>query len=273
VPAGYHRAMDEARVDAYLARIGAARPARPDLEALRELQLRHLLAVPFENLSIHLGEEIVLREPALVAKLVDRRRGGFCYELNGAFAALLTALGFRVTRLAARVQLGLRMGPLFDHLALRVDLPEPWLADVGFGTFSRYPIRLDLIEDQADPDGTFRVVERDHGDLDVRQDGALRYRLETRPRVLADFEPTCWWQRTSPKSHFTQSLVCTRLTGSGRVTLSGQRLIRTGNGDRHEEELASDADVLAAYQTHFGITLDRVPSLTVTGAGGSVGGS
>jgi N-hydroxyarylamine O-acetyltransferase len=265
--------MDEARVEEYLARIGATRPQRPDLEALRELQLRHLLAVPFENLSIHLGEEIVLRQPALVAKLVDRRRGGFCYELNGAFAALLTALGFPVTMLAARVLLGLRakprMGPLFDHLALRVDLPEPWLVDVGFGTFSRYPIRLDLTGDQADPDGTFQVVERDHGDLDVRQDGALRYRLETRPRVLADFEPTCWWQRTSPKSYFTQSLVCTRLTEDGRVTLSGQRLIRTGDGARHEEELASDADVLAAYQTHFGITLEHVPSLAVTGVGGS----
>ncbi len=95
--------MDDAHVDAYLDRIGARRPERPDHAALRVLQRSHLGAVPFENLSIHLGEEIVLDADALVAKIVDRRRGGFCYELNGAFAALLRSLGFEVTLLAARV--------------------------------------------------------------------------------------------------------------------------------------------------------------------------
>jgi len=95
--------MDGKELDAYLARIGAARPTRADAAALRELQLRHLLAVPFENLSIHLGEPIVLEPAALLDKLVRRRRGGFCYELNGAFADLLSTLGFGVTLLAARV--------------------------------------------------------------------------------------------------------------------------------------------------------------------------
>src|SRR6266540_3030147 len=92
--------MDELSVAAYLDRIGAARPARADGGALRELQLRHLHAVPFENLSIHLGEEIVLEEQALHHKVVARRRGGFCYELNGLFAALLRELGFKVTLVA-----------------------------------------------------------------------------------------------------------------------------------------------------------------------------
>jgi N-hydroxyarylamine O-acetyltransferase len=250
-------------VDAYLARIGAVRPAYPDAAALRELQLRHLLTVPFENLSIHLREPIVLDEAALVAKLVQRRRGGFCYELNGAFAALLTALGYRVTMLAARVLLGGsgRIGPLFDHLALRVELDEPWLVDVGFGSFTRYPLRLAERGDQPDPDGTFRVVEREYGDLEVLHDGQPQYRVEARPRVLADFGPTCWWQQTSPESHFTESLTCSRLTDDGRITLSGDRLIRTVDGSRKEETLGSDADVLAAYQTHFGIALDRVPSV------------
>jgi N-hydroxyarylamine O-acetyltransferase len=262
IGAGYHRPMDDAMVDAYLARIGAVRPASPDPAALRELQLHHLRTVPFENLSIHLGEEIVLDDAALVAKVVERRRGGFCYELNGAFAALLSALGYQVTMLAARVLFGPgRVGPLFDHLVLRVDTPEPWLVDVGFGSFTRYPLRLDQAGDQPDPEGTFRVVEREYGDLEVLQDGQPQYRMEARPRVLADFEPTCWWQRTSPKSHFTRSLTCSRLTDDGRITLSGHRLIRTTNGKRDEELLANDVDVLTAYQTHFGITLDRVPSV------------
>jgi N-hydroxyarylamine O-acetyltransferase len=260
--------VDGAVVEAYLARIGADRPPVPDAGALRELQLRHLRTVPFENLSVHLGEEIVLAPEALVAKLVDRQRGGFCYELNGAFAALLTALGYRVTMLAARVFTPVGLGPLFDHLALRVAPgadDQQWLVDVGFGSFSRYPIRLDPgAGEQSDPEGTFQVVARDEGDLDVLWDGEPEYRLETRPRVLADFAPTCWWHRTSPESNFTRSLTCSRLTETGRITLSGRRLIRTTTGaagDRHEQTLASDADVLSTYRTQFGITLDRVPQV------------
>ena len=90
-------------VDDYLARIDVTRPVSADLQALRDLQAAHLLAVPFENLSIHLGEPIVLDEAALVTKVARLHRGGFCYELNGAFAGLLTALGFRVSLLSARV--------------------------------------------------------------------------------------------------------------------------------------------------------------------------
>src|SRR5437763_12528188 len=122
-------------VDGYLARIGAARPEAPTAKALAELHERHVLAVPFENLSVHWREPIVLEDDALVDKIARRRRGGFCYELNGAFAALLRALGFPVTLLAGKVYGDGEFGPPFDHLALRVDLGEPWLADVGFGRF------------------------------------------------------------------------------------------------------------------------------------------
>jgi N-hydroxyarylamine O-acetyltransferase len=253
--------MDGKELDAYLARIGAARPARTDAAALRELQLRHLLAVPFENLSIHLGEPIVLEPAALLDKLVRRRRGGFCYELNGAFADLLSTLGFGVTLLAARVFGQAGPGPPFDHLALRVEVDGdgPWLADVGFGRHSSYPLRLDSREEQADPGGTFRIAETADGDLDVLRDGQPQYRLEPRPRSLADFEPTCWWQQTSPRSHFTRSLVCSLLTGDGRVTLSDRTLIRTAGDRREERTLTGDAEALDAYRTWFGIVLDRLP--------------
>jgi N-hydroxyarylamine O-acetyltransferase len=253
--------MDGKELDAYLARIGADRPARADAAALRELQLRHLLAVPFENLSIHLGEPIVLEPAALLDKLVRRRRGGFCYELNGAFADLLATLGFGVTLLAARVFGEDGPGPPFDHLALHVEVDGdgPWLADVGFGRHSSYPLRLDSRDEQADPGGTFRLAETADGDLDVIKDGQPQYRLEPRPRSLADFEPTCWWQQTSPRSHFTRSLVCSRLTGDGRVTLSDRTLIRTAGDRREERTLTGDAEVLEAYRTWFGIVLDRLP--------------
>jgi N-hydroxyarylamine O-acetyltransferase len=253
--------MDQAAAEAYLARIGAERPVARDGEALADLQERHLRAVPFENLSIHLGEEIVLEEAALLDKVVTRRRGGFCYELNGLFAALLRALGFPVRMLAARVNGPDRLGPPFDHLVLRVDAPEPWLADVGFGRFSHRPLRLDAAGEQADPGGVFQVSRTADGDLDVLRDGAPQYRIEPRPRALADFEPTCWWHQTSPRSTFTRSLVCSRLTGGGRVTLSGRTLVTTAGEDRQERTLATDAEVLDAYRTHFGIVLDLVPAL------------
>jgi N-hydroxyarylamine O-acetyltransferase len=255
--------MDERSLAAYLHRIGMRRPPELDAPALAALHRAHQMTVPFENLSIHLGEPIVLGEADLIAKIVTRRRGGFCYELNGAFALLLEALGARVTRVAARVYGGGRPGPLFDHLALVVDLPGggPWLADVGFGRHSTYPLRFGSRDAQDDPGGRFQLADAPDSDVDMIRDGEPQYRLERRERPLADFVPTCWWQQTSPESHFTQSTICTLLTADGRISLSGRTLIRTIGGSRTEEHLDGDATVLAAYRDHFGIALDQVPAV------------
>ncbi|MFI6767778.1 arylamine N-acetyltransferase [Streptomyces sp. NPDC050355] len=263
--------MDTTAVDAYLDRIGAARPAAPDADALRALHLGHLRAVPFENLSIHLGEEIVLAEKPLLDKIVGARRGGFCYELNGAFAMLLRALGYEVELLAGRVFGPDGPGIPYDHLALRVRTPSgPWLADVGFGRNSHLPLRWDSRAEQSDPAGEFRIEETAEGDLDVLRDGTPQYRLERRPRAYAEFEVGCWWHQTSPKSHFTQSLVCSRLTETGRVTLSGRTLVITGADGAREERQVEEGEVLAAYREHFGIVLEREPVVAkgrVPGAG------
>lgn len=252
-------------MDAYLRRIGASRPERADAEALRDLQIRHLLTVPFENLAIHLGDGIDLEEKALLAKIVEARRGGLCYELNGAFAMLLRDLGFTVSLLQGRVfGEGGRLGIAYDHLALLVkttDATGPWLADVGFGDHAHHPLVFDERGDQEDPGGTFRIVDvPENGDVDVHRDGKPQFRLERRPRDLDDFTAGAWWHSTSPDSHFTRSPVCSRPTAEGRITLSGDKLITTVRGERHEEPLADDAAVLDAYREHFGIRLDRLPS-------------
>ncbi|WP_124283979.1 arylamine N-acetyltransferase [Streptomyces sp. NBC_01260] len=267
-------------VDSYLARIGATRPDRPDAAALRELQLRHLTAVPFENLSIHLGEDIVLEEQTLLDKIVAGRRGGFCYELNGAFAALLRELGFEVALLQARVHGDDgKLGIPYDHLALRVGTDDgtgPWLADVGFGDHAQHPLALDDRTDQEDPRGTFRIRRapaeaaedgEDYGDVEVLRDGAPQFRLDPRPRALADFRAGAWYHRTSPDSGFTRAPVCSRFTAAGRITLSGRKLVTTVGAERHETPLGSDDEVLAAYHEHFGLRLDRLPA--VRGAGAS----
>ncbi|CAL9565182.1 arylamine N-acetyltransferase family protein [Streptomyces sp. enrichment culture] len=275
---------DTATTDAYLRRLGVERPARPTPDALRELHLRHLRSVPFENLSVHLGEEIVLDEKRLLDKVVKAGRGGFCYELNGAFGALLTALGYDVTLLAARVYGdGGRLGIPYDHLALRVRTEDggDWLADVGFGAHFHLPLAFGEREEQRDPAGVFRIAEAEPdaagvrgghdaagaADLDVLRDGRPVYRLETRPRALADFTAGAWWHRTSPHSHFTRSLVCSRVTDDGgRITLGGRRLTLTApDGTRQERDAGSDAEVLSVYRGEFGITLDAVP--TVRGGG------
>lgn len=246
-------------VDAYLTRIDAERPAALTVEALRELQEHHLATVPFENLSVHLPEPIELDEDALADKIVRRRRGGFCYELNGAFAGLLRELGFNVTLLSARVYGGGRLGPPFDHLALRVDLGEPWLADVGFGRFARRPLRMNAVDPQDDVEGSFLLLDAPGGDVDVRHNGEPAYRLEQRPRELADFVPTCWWQATSPDSHFTKNVMCTLPTPEGRVALAGDRLIETVDGKRVERVLADD-EIVEAYRGYFGIAVNEAPS-------------
>jgi N-hydroxyarylamine O-acetyltransferase len=254
--------LDQPTVSAYLDRIGAQRPGALDEAALRALHRAHLMAVPFENLSIHLSEPISLEEADLVSKIVMRRRGGFCYELNGAFALLLEALGADVVRVAARVYGDGRLGPPFDHLALIVGPPGGgrWLADVGFGSHSTYPLRFDVGPRQDDPAGQFALADADGGDVDVLKDGQPQYRIERRERSLEQFVPTCWWQQTSPASHFTQSTICSRLTEEGRISLSGRTLIRTAGRSRTEQHLATDDAVLAAYRDHFGVILDRVPA-------------
>ncbi|MPZ63591.1 MAG: arylamine N-acetyltransferase [Propionibacteriales bacterium] len=236
------------------------RAGRPDAAYLRELQLRHLRSVPFESLSIHLGERIVLDVDALLEKIVGRRRGGFCYELNGLFERLLTALGYDVTMHSASVFGGDSPGPPFDHLVLRVTAEgRAWLVDVGFGAFAHHPLLWDERGDQTDPGGVYRIDGLPDGDLVVHQDREPEYRIEVRPRALTDFVPTCWWQQTSPDSHFTQSPVCSMLTDTGRVTLRGRTLIETRADGRSETEVEDDRRLLDLYGERFGIVLDRVP--------------
>jgi hypothetical protein len=129
--------------DAYLERIGYSGVTDPNSDTLRALHRAHLFTVPFENLDIGLKRTIPCDAEAAVRKIVEQRRGGFCYELNGAFAWLLRALGFHVTLLSARVgRADGSLGPEYDHLTLRVDLDQPWLADVGFGDSFLDPLRL-----------------------------------------------------------------------------------------------------------------------------------
>jgi N-hydroxyarylamine O-acetyltransferase len=249
-------------VAAYLDRIGIRRPVGSDAASLRHLHVAHLLSVPFENLSIHWGEPIVLDEEALFEKIVVRRRGGFCYELNGLFAALLRELGFDVDLLAAEVaRKDGGYGPPFDHMALRVALAGSWLVDVGFGDSFRQPLRLDASGEQVEGVDAFRIDAVGERRVLSRRGGgdvwAPQYRFGLEPHDLAEYEPMCRYHQTSPDSHFTQNRVCSLATPSGRVTLSGTKLVETEKGFRRERELADEREYDALLRTRFGISRDR----------------
>jgi N-hydroxyarylamine O-acetyltransferase len=259
---------DDGFVEQYLRRLGISSTARADAAQLRALHAAHLEHIPFENLSIHLAEVINLDPDALEDKILRRARGGFCYELNGIFARLLRLLGYEVTLLGARVWGGRSFGPPLDHLALVVGSIEGdrWLVDVGFGDHSLYPLRFEEEVPQEDPAGLFCLRRAELSDWDVYRDDLVRYRIEAHPRSLSDFEAMCWYQQSSPRSHFASSLVCSRRMPSGRVTLSGRRLITTTQADRDEVELA-DEDLLAVYRDVFGIELDSLPRVQSAGFG------
>jgi N-hydroxyarylamine O-acetyltransferase len=267
-------------IQTYFQRINYHGPLAPTDETLRELHVAHLLAVPFENLNIGLGWPIVLDEAALFEKIVVRRRGGFCYELNGLFSALLRALGFDVTLLSAGVaRADGGFGPEFDHLTLLVRSPSSvvrgqlgrttndrsrtmdhaWLADVGFGDSFREPLRFDEPGDQRQGERGYRIAcEGEYLTLMQREgdgDWEAQYRFTPQPRRIAEFAGMCRYHQTSPESSFTRKRVCTRATLTGRITLSDMRLITTIGSERQEQLLADEAEYRSALWEHFGIEL------------------
>jgi N-hydroxyarylamine O-acetyltransferase len=245
---------------AYLARIGYSGPLQPSAETLRELQRAHLYTVPFENLDIARKRQIVVDPEASYRKIVEQRRGGFCYELNGAFALLLQALGFHVTLLSARVarQDG-SDGPEFDHLALRVDLDEPWLADVGFGDSFLDPLLLQAgVEQKLDDGRVFRILQYGASFEVQRQQGGdwkREYVFSLQPRRMDDFAAMCHYHQTSPESSFTRKRLCSRATPDGRITLADGKLIVTRHDTREERVVSSEEEWDQLLREQFGITL------------------
>lgn len=253
----------------YLRRLGYEGARAPTPETLRELHLRHLESVPFENLDIHSRRPIVLDEEAFFDKVVRRNRGGFCYELNGLFAALLRALGYQVTYLSGRVSPdGVRPSSLeFDHLVLEVSRNgSSWLVDVGFGEGLAEP--LPFAPGPWDSGGQRFHLERLGDEWSLWRealDGArkLLYVFSRVPRRLEEFSEMCRYHQSSPDSFFLKATLCSRKTPTGRVTLSGHRLLITEQGQRVERTLGGPEEVEQALLEHFGIPRG---ALGVTGA-------
>jgi N-hydroxyarylamine O-acetyltransferase len=224
-------------VDAYLERIGYEGSRRPTAETLAALQRAHMLTVPFENLEIARGGKLVLDREHNFDKVVRRRRGGWCFELNGLFAGLLEELGFTVAMLGSSVidEDGQESEDLV-HLLLLVDLEEPLITDVGFGESSIEPIP---------PDTGCEITN-----------GGLRVRYSLRPRTIDAFAGQCERLQTSPDSPFVQKRMCSMALPDGRLTLSDLRLIETRNGVRTERVLSGEDEWRQVLRDRFGVVLD-----------------
>ncbi|HZJ23878.1 MAG TPA: arylamine N-acetyltransferase [Anaerolineales bacterium] len=251
-------------IPAYLTRMNYSASVKPDAETLHGLQSAHLLSIPFENLDIGLNQPIQLSEEALWDKIILRKRGGFCYELNGLFARFLKQIGFDVTYLNARVfnREG-KPGIDFDHLALLVKIPqEPtrWLADVGFGDSFTEPLSFEMGNEQVQGLRSYWLEQTTEGYITWQKnyDGTWerQYFFDLQPHNFPDeYEAACLYHQTSPKSSFTRASIISRATPEGRISLEDGSLIITTNGQREERLVPDREEYQALLKEHFGVVL------------------
>ncbi|EYS87284.1 arylamine N-acetyltransferase [Cupriavidus sp. SK-4] len=261
--------LDAPQLDAWLARLGIAAPPSPTLEALDIVLAAHLASIPFENIDPLLRRPVRIEPDAVFDKLVTRRRGGYCFELNTLLAAGLGALGYAVTPLAARVRWGVPddVPTATSHMLLRVEVAHrSYLADVGFG--GPTPYQAMPLSEPADDSFPYRLAPSPpeaaatafHSyDLEARGDaGWIKiYRFDLTPQPWIDFVPRNWYVSTHPDSVFLQRLMAARTDGGTRVTLAdGDLAERAPDGTVHRTRLASPEAVVQALSDRFGVLLD-----------------
>ena len=242
----------------YLTRIQVAAPISIDLKTLAKLQLAHLKAVPFENLDIHYGKHITLDLERFYEKIVIKKRGGFCYEINGLFHALLCELGFNAKIISARTSReNGGFAEEYNHLAIVVTIDETdYLVDAGFGRFAIAPLKIDTHSSVFDGTAAYQISKHDDDYFKVSrvEEGAdiPEYIFTLTERRLDEFAEMCEFQQTSPDSHFTQNKIISILKDYGRITLTNTQLkilrhegieIADFNEDQFEKYLAQYFDI------------------------------
>jgi N-hydroxyarylamine O-acetyltransferase len=244
----------------YLKRIGIDQTdVSADLETLKTLQKQHLLHVPFENLDIHWKRSILLDIDKFYAKIIEQKRGGFCYELNGLFAELLNKIGFQTKIISARVShADGTFGAEYDHLAILATISDTeYLVDVGFGDFTAEPLKFVLNVEQIDDNGMFLIRKQTDEYFEVaKKDGTdwkSAYIFKDSVRDLSEFAEMCNFHQTSPESHFTKGKLCSIMTATGRKTLTDKKFIETTNGEKNETEINLDDEFYQILEREFGI--------------------
>ena len=244
-------------LDRYLQRLAYVGPLVPSYATLEALHLAHATHIPFENLDVLLGRPIDLSLEALERKLVDSARGGYCFEQNLLFQAVLEDLGFAVTPLAARVRLNTTTVPPRTHMALLVEADDAtWLADVGFGSEGLlHPVPFVLGTPSPQFLWSYRIVEEGHRFvLQSRRGGEWRdmYVFTLDPQERADYELANYWISTHPESRFVQTLTVQMPTPEGRFLLRNRELTIDRGGEPEVRQVA-DEELLDVLASQFGL--------------------
>jgi N-hydroxyarylamine O-acetyltransferase len=249
-------------LDAYFARIGYSGAWEPTLSVLTAIHAAHPAAIAFENLDPLMGRGVDLDLKAIQEKLIARGRGGYCFETNALFAAALTALGFKVTGLAARVLLGHVPGTTRrSHMLLKVDLPEGvHIADVGLGSWALSgPLRLYEEGAQETPHGQFRIVRSgDYFDEQTKMEGEWKtlYRFSLEEQIDHDYEVSNWYTAAHPQSQFRHKLMVARLPEGRRLGMLNNRFsTHYPDGRVVRTELASPEEIARVLEKDFAIVL------------------
>lgn len=245
-------------LNAYLARIESDRPSSPMAEALERLHLAHATHVPFENLDIQLGRPILLDLDHLQVKLVRDRRGGYCFEQNTLFAAALEALGFQVTRLAARVRLGAATLLPRTHMLLKIDIDGgSWIADVGFGGDGLLkPVALSEGQVARQFAWSYRLMrEGDSWVLQAQQGQTWQdqYAFNLEPHFHVDYEVANHYTSTHPSSSFVRTLTAQRPTPEARYILRNRQFSERRGDDMTIRTIADDDELLQLLAKTFGL--------------------
>ena len=246
----------------YLSRIGFDGEPSLSAETLHALQLAHMKTVPFENLDISLGRKIRLDVESLWDKIIVKKRGGFCYELNGLFAWLLKEIGFEVTHLNGRVysKKDNTLGIDFDHLVLLVKIPNDhtrWLADAGFGDSFTQPLKIEDTDWQEKGLRSYRLEPFQNG-YQLWQKGFSgktdrQYYFDAAAHNFPlEYEAACVYHQTSPNSTFTKNRIISRVTEDGRISLDSDELIITRNG-RQTRSPIREEERAYLLKEHFGV--------------------
>ncbi len=242
----------------YLKRMGIEAVTAIDESLLKKLHRQHVLSIPFENLDIAWKKPISLDPEAIFTKVMDGKRGGFCYELNSLFCWLLQELGYDSYLISCSIMTEEgSFGPLFDHMAIIVEMEDLWLVDVGYGDLFIEPLLLTNPNPQKDQFKTYQLIkENENYILSESKDGAnfqIRYTFKTIPRKIADFEDQCHWKQYSPDSYFVKNRICTLPHSNGRTTLFNNKLIRRRDHKREEVIIDSASQYDLMLKRYFGM--------------------
>ncbi|WP_159064774.1 arylamine N-acetyltransferase family protein [Thaumasiovibrio subtropicus] len=247
-------------IDDFLDRIQYQGDTVVNLACLTELQWRFLNSVPFENLDIMAGVPLDFSVENVFAKIVVNHRGGVCFENNSLFCWVLSEIGFDVQLIAAEMFPGETFRNHFDHMALLVNLEgKTYLVDVGNGKYFGPPLDIDSPNEAVGEGVRYKIAPYAMNDLALCffNEGKWQYRyaFQRQPVGLADFKQVCTFIETSSESSFTQKVLVTRLDGDKRITLSGNKLVITGEGEQPEERNVT-AEQPAVLLENFGIKIE-----------------